>query len=244
MRIGIIGFGRFGQIFAKHLKNHAEIIVANHSDKAKEAKDLGVQWSAGDEVFKVDTLIFCVPISETKKALEAAKDKILPGTVVMDACSVKVYPCQWMKEILGDQAEIIGTHPMFGPDSARETLAGRQMILCPISLSRGKLDSLTAFFKGLNLEVVTSTPDDHDRQAAKCLALTHFIGRALSRTGVGQQSITTLGFERLRTVIETVEHDSWQLFEDMNRFNPYAAIVRSQFIENAKKIDQQLKQKE
>jgi hypothetical protein len=37
-----------------------------------------------------------------------------------------------------------------------------------------------------------------------------------------------------------VGNDTWQLFEDMNRFNPYAADERQKLIQAAKALDLQL----
>jgi prephenate dehydrogenase len=34
----------------------------------------------------------------------------------------------------------------------------------------------------------------------------------------------------LLRILEVVENDTWQLFEDMNRYNPYAQDARQAFI--------------
>ena len=240
MKIGIIGFGRFGQIFAKYLKTQTEILVTNHSDKSAEAKALGVKWVAGDEIFKVDLLILCVPISETKKVLQEIKNKILPGTILADTCSVKVYPCEWLNELAAAGVETIGTHPMFGPDSAKDNLVGKQIVLCPLKIKQENIDKIIKLFTSLKLKVIMATPEEHDRETAKSLALVHFIGRGLSAIGVGGQEITTLGFERLLKVKETVDNDTWQLFADMNKYNPFAADVRLQLIKKLSEIDKKL----
>jgi hypothetical protein len=38
-----------------------------------------------------------------------------------------------------------------------------------------------------------------------------------------------------------VEHDTWQLFEDMNRFNPHASGVRQRFIQALGEIEGKLR---
>lgn len=243
MRIGIIGFGRFAQIFSKFLKTGADIFVTGHGDKSREAKEIGVAWRSFDDIFDVDLLILSVPISKLKGLLFDIKDKVKPNTIIMDVCSVKTYPCSWMKEILIGEFQLIGTHPMFGPDSAKESLVGRQIVLCPINISGENLEKLTELFKDINLEIIVTTPDDHDIQTARSLALVHFIGRSLAKTDINKERISTLGFERLLAVKDSSENDSWQLFEDMNTFNPYAALVRSQFLNNASLIDQELRKR-
>ena len=60
-----------------------------------------------------------------------------------------------------------------------------------------------------------------DAAIAVSLALTHTIGRALAEFGARPQQIDTEGYKRLLHILEVVENDTWQLFEDMNRYNPY-----------------------
>jgi prephenate dehydrogenase len=244
MKIGIIGFGRFGQIFAKYLKTEAQVVVSNRSDKSAEAERLGVGWVQGDDIFKADLLLLCVPISETKKVLAAIKDKIRPGTILADTCSVKVFPCAWLNEVSRPGIELIGLHPMFGPDSAKDNLDGKQIVLCPLTISAASLDKLTNLFKSLKLKVLQTTPAEHDRQTAISLALVHFIGRGLEGMKTQDQQVTTLGFERLLKVEETVKNDTWQLFEDMNKYNPYAEDVRLKLINNLQEINKKLNQNE
>ena len=112
--------------------------------------------------------------------------------------------------------------------------------MCPIRISDEKFNELTNFFKDFKLNVVQTTPEDHDRQAATSLALVHFLGRGLGKMGIKPQLVSTLGYERLLKVNETVENDTLELFEDMHKYNPYAEEVRSQLIKNLKDIDESL----
>jgi prephenate dehydrogenase len=96
------------------------------------------------------------------------------------------------------------------------------------------------YLRTKQLEVIETTPEDHDRQIAVSLSLTHFIGRSLSAFGAGALKIDTEGYRRLMYTLGVVEHDTWQLFEDMHRFNPFARQTRAAFMEAMQKIDQQL----
>jgi prephenate dehydrogenase len=58
--------------------------------------------------------------------------------------------------------------------------------------------------------------------------------------GARPQEIDTEGYQRLLRILEVVEHDTWQLFEDMNRFNPHAAEIRQRFMQALAEIGAQL----
>ena len=94
------------------------------------------------------------------------------------------------------------------------------------------------------LVVIEATPEAHDRQIAVSLALTHFIGRSLAEFGATPLDIDTEGYQRLLHVLGVVENDTWQLFQDMNTYNPYADESRSAFMKAVQKIQQRLGEEE
>ena len=162
----------------------------------------------------------------------------------MDVCSVKVWPCRWLKKDIRMDVQVIGTHPMFGPDSAKNGLKGLQMVICPLRQTPATLEMVKNVFKKMQLRIIETTPEEHDRQAAVSLAMVHFIGRGLGKMGIKSQLIETMGFRRLLAVNETVENDSWELFLDMHKFNPYAGKIRSRLVKKIDKLDKELKRKE
>jgi prephenate dehydrogenase len=58
--------------------------------------------------------------------------------------------------------------------------------------------------------------------------------------GVAPQDIDTEGYKRLLRILDVVENDTWQLFEDMNRFNPFAAEARRSFIKALQAIERRI----
>ena len=118
MTIGIIGFSRFGQLLAKILKPYGEVFVCNRSDRSAKAKELGVEWTSLEQVCQADWIFVAVAISATEEIIKKIASLLKKGSLVMDVCSVKVYPSQWLKKYIPRNNEIMATHPMFGPDSA------------------------------------------------------------------------------------------------------------------------------
>lgn len=240
MTIGIIGFSRFGQLLAKILKPHAEVNVCNRSDKSAEAKELGVEWTTLDQVCQCDWVIVSVAISATESMIQEIAPLLKKGSLVMDVCSVKVLPAQWLEKYISRDNEIMATHPMFGPDSAANGTKDLQWVICPLRISVETLNQVKEVLNKLEVKIIETTPEEHDRQAAVSLSLVHFIGRGLEEFGIKPLEISTMGFERLLKVNETVTHDSFQLFLDMQKYNPFAKEARERFIESLKRVDNKI----
>jgi prephenate dehydrogenase len=191
----------------------------------------------------MDWVIFAVPISQMERAVRESAGFLSAGTLVMDVCSVKVHPMQVLKNNLDERVEILGTHPMFGPDSAGYGLKGLQMVLCPERISPETLRIVKDVFSGLGLSLLEKTPQEHDRQTAKSLALVHYLGRALHDMDLKGLELTTLGMERLLAIDETVSNDTWELFLDMHVYNPYTGEVRRELRERLQNLEHKINNK-
>jgi prephenate dehydrogenase len=241
MEIGIIGFGRFGKLMTKYLSEDFKIYVSSRSDKSIEIKKNNGIPSSLEEVCKKDIIIPCVPISKFESTLKKIKNLLKNNALVADVCSVKEYPADLMKKILPKKTQILATHPIFGPDSAANSLEGRKIVLCKVRIPNGKYEKIKVYLKKKGLIIVETTPENHDKEIAKSLLLTHFIGRGLVDVGAKNLDIDTEGYKRLMNIIEMVKNDSMQLFEDINKYNKYSREIREDFIESLNKIDRRLK---
>jgi len=238
--IGIIGFGRFGKLTVRYLAEDFEVLVYNRTDKSEQIKATGGRAASLNKVCQQKIVILCVPISALKDILSEIGSRVQKDAVVVDVCSVKVYPCQWMKTLLPDSISILATHPMFGPDSAADSLEGQKIFLSPIRMDKKKYQKIKTYLASKKLAIMESTPEDHDEQIAVSLALTHFIGRTLSEFGATPLGMDTEGYKRLLHILEVVEHDTWQLFYDMHHYNPYAQEKRKALMQAMQKISTQL----
>ncbi len=234
--IGIIGYGRFGRLMARYLSSEVRVEVYRRGRPTGERQGRRIVFKSLEEVCRQRIVIPAVPISQMERMLKEMAPHLSRNTLVIDVCSVKVYPCRLMMKLLPEKVSILGTHPMFGPDSAAESLSGKKIVLCPQRIELRPLHRIRAFLETRGLTVIETTPEQHDRKIAVSLALTHFIGRSLSRFGARPMDIDTDGYQRLLHTLETVENDTWQLFEDMHRYNPYAREVREAFLTAAARI--------
>jgi prephenate dehydrogenase len=240
--IGIIGFGRFGKLVSHYLARDLEVLVYNRSDKSSEIVRTGAHPASLETVCRQDIVIPCVPISVFRDNLKSIAPLLRPDTLVIDVCSVKEYPVQWMTEDLPDSVSILGTHPMFGPDSAADSLKDRKICLCRVRVPDKQYRKIKKYLLSKGLIVIEATAREHDEQIATSLSLTHFIGRILSESGAVPLDIDTEGYKRLLRILEVVERDTWQLFLDMHRYNPYARKKRIEFMDIMQDINDRLEQ--
>ncbi len=228
MKITIIGPGRLGKLITKYLSQDFEVTTL----------DQGQDWS---EIAKADVVIPCVPISAFEEVIKKISPLLKEGALVADVCSVKEHPVSIMQNLLPKHVQVLATHPMFGPDSAGQTLWGSKIVLCPIRVEQKLLDGVTGYLKKHGLKVIQATPEEHDRQISKTLVLTHLIGRTLMDMKARPMDIDTKGYRRLMRILETVENDSFQLFQDMNDYNRFAKDAREDFLKSMNSVIKKVK---
>ncbi|MFO7963191.1 MAG: prephenate dehydrogenase/arogenate dehydrogenase family protein [Desulfobacterales bacterium] len=241
--IGIIGFGRFSALMVRYLRDEVAIRISTRRDKREEITSLGALQVPFEEVCRLPVVILSVPISAMEETLHRMAPLARSDALVIDVCSVKTYPVKWMREILPESTSLLATHPMFGPDSAADSLSGRKIVVCRERIGRERYGKIKDFLTSKGLIVMETSPEEHDRQIAASLSLTHFLGRSLAEFGAAPLDIDTEGYKRLLRILEVTQHDTWELFRDMHAYNPYAKGVRSDFMGAIEKINDLLEGK-
>ncbi|MCF7804705.1 MAG: prephenate dehydrogenase/arogenate dehydrogenase family protein [Candidatus Marinimicrobia bacterium] len=224
----------------EYLSNDFEIAISSRSRDAETIAKSGGVLTSLEETCDCDIVIPSVPIS----SFEATIKKIAPlvdGNLVLDVCSVKEYPAKVMQERLSEATGILATHPMFGPDSANDTLAGQKIVLYGVRIEGALYDCIKQYLTQLGLTVIEVTPEEHDRQIARSQVLTHFIGRGLSVYDANPVAIDTEGYKRLLKILDVVENDTSELFHDLNTYNRFAAEARAEFLQALQDIDRELR---
>ncbi len=223
MTIGVVGTGRFGRFWAEILAERHTVVTYNRS---KREVPTGCRSVSLNEVGRCDAVFLCVAISSVVPVLRQLMPHLRPGCVVLDTCSVKVHPTRAMRAILPETVECIGTHPMFGPDSAKSGVAGLSLVFSPVRCSAETANQWRNEFTAMGLSVSDLEPEEHDREAAYTQGVTHFVGRVLADMALVDSEIATVGYRQLLAVIEQTCNDPYQLFEDLQRFNPYTTEMR------------------
>lgn len=226
--VGIIGYGRFGRLAAHYLKRSCRVSVADlHPIRRLEP---GVKKTSIAGVAKLHYLILAVPINRLPVTLRRIAPLIGSDTILFDVASVKEEPMKWMRALLPKTVSYVGTHPLFGPESAARSFSGKSIVLCPGRIAPIMYKTLRTSLRRAGLQVVELTPREHDRRMASTLFLSQFIGRAVAPFCLPNLPDVTESYSFLKLVSERASSDTSELFFDMYKYNRYATRVPSKVL--------------
>jgi len=212
--VGIIGgTGGMGRWFADLLKKEGLTVhVSGRKTKL-----------SSNELAKIcNVVVVSVPISATAEMIKRVGPLVPEGSLLMDLTSLKKEPVELM--MANSRAEVIGCHPLFGPDV--DDAAGENVIMCP---ARGQkwLGWLRNILEKNGLVITEETPEEHDKIMAIVQVLNHLntisLGLTLSGTGVSLEKIsryTTPIFQTKLGIIKKVFTESPGLYADIIANNP------------------------
>lgn len=229
-QVSIVGFGRFGKTLYRLIKEDFIIVLYNRSEidsKSIELTKNTVIAKDLSEVYESDVIFFAVPISEFEQVIASHKKYFQSNHILIDVLSVKLHPAKVFNEHLeGSKTQALLTHPMFGPDSSKNGFEGLPMILDRFKIHDSTYHFWKEYFKNKKLRVIEMSAEEHDKIAANSQGLTHFIGRLLEEYKLGETPIDSLGTKKLLEIKEQTCNDTWQLFTDLQHYNPHTKQMR------------------
>jgi prephenate dehydrogenase len=229
--VAVIGFGRFGRLWASMLRDDCELVVYDAVPETREqASGQGFRPVSLQTALSSDVVFYCVPISAFETTLQEHLPYFAAQTgprTLIDTLSVKVHAREVFDRHLPPTYQAMLTHPMFGPDSvAVGGLAGQPIVLDRYRMHEEAFVLWEQYFVGKGLDVVVMSADEHDRLAAESQGVTHFVGRTLELFGFAPTRIDTLGTRKLHEITAQVTNDTEQLFIDLQTRNPYTSAMR------------------
>lgn len=230
--LAIIGFGEFGRLAATELAGRFDIGVHDpHKDAAAIAAQ-GFRPLSLEDAARSDVVVLAVPVQAMEEVIRRIAPLLRPGATVVDVASVKMLPGQWLAQHLPETVHVVPTHPLFGPQSvARDGLAGRQFVICPL---RGDQHlKVAALGRQMGLRVRITTAEEHDREMAFVQALTHLIGRTLVGMNIPDEMLKTQTYQHLLDLTGLIGGDSFELFTAIQTLNPYAHEIAGEFVTRA-----------
>lgn len=245
LTIGIVGLGRFGRAFAGLLEASGEQVVGWDASPvdSDERGALGLRTARTlpELVSQVRFVALAVPLHEMGRAAEAVARSATSEHIVFDVGSLKVEPARALESAFGEKIPWTLTHPLFGPASLARGERPLRVVLCPAAKHPRAAEEVEALFVRAGCEVLTQTPEEHDRSMAWTHALTFFVAKGMLDAGVRTDlPFSPPSFSALATAIETVRGDAGHLFQDLHRRNPFAAEARAALLGALQTIEQGL----
>lgn len=227
-RISIVGCGSFGKLLLDNLSRFLEVTAFDLDRGVLRRLNYAaaLDWASAG---RADIIILAVPVQSLEAALIAIAPHVRPGCVVVDVCSVKLRPIASMIRLLPQHCEIVGTHPLFGPQSAMRGLWGSPVAIVPVRGNAWK--RMAAFLrKRLGLKIIRTSAERHDGDMAYVQGLTHLLARVAGQMSLPDTPLSTRTYDHLRLMMGLVGQDSDALFEAIMTENPYAAAVFDEFV--------------
>lgn len=236
MSFGIIGYGSFGKLIASVLGDFGEVWVYSRRDQTL-AEHAFVPF---EKAASADVVVLAVGLDGLDEVSRKLAGLVKENTLVVDVCSVKMKPSEILTSTLGGKCRILPTHPLFGPQTVKgKQIAGKNIVLCP-----GNIDDDTkikAFLKeNLKLNVIEMGAEEHDREMAWVHSLTFFVGRGLMKLNPPQSKLGTAYYQQLLDLVELESSHSIELFNTVQRGNPFSQEVRDRFLAELEKINREI----
>lgn len=238
--ISIIGYGDFSKLMIRHLAPHYNIVVSSRQPKI-DKNVLKFEIVDLKTALAQNVIIPSIPAQKLESFFNTNIKLLNPNALIIDVCSVKVKPVQSLKKVLPSTNQILATHPLFGPASAKNGLKGHKIMMYPVRIPKQEYELIKAFCSDtLKLKIIECTPEHHDKVTAYALGLSHYIGRLMRIMDIPNDEISTNSYDDLLDMKNILSHDGWELFESVMLENPYALKVNSDFKKAIKKLDTQL----
>ncbi len=218
--IGIVGYGRFAKTLIR-LFDGVPLVVLSRTKHADTDSTTFVQ-DAKEFYRRATTIFYCVPIHVLEQVIIDHKPHINNQHTLLDVLSVKLHPKQLFdRHLQTSGAQIILTHPMFGPDSSINGFGGLPIMMDQYCSTDERYLHWKAEFESRGLRVISMSADEHDRLAARSQGIAHFVGRLLQEYDYSATKIDTLGARKLKEIMDQVCNDTWELYMDLQQYNPY-----------------------
>jgi prephenate dehydrogenase len=238
-RVALLGFGRFGRALSWLLEEAGVSVRA--SDPVADVPSALRAPSLEDLIRDADAVIAATPVSALASGLATITPFLRPDQLVMDVGSVKTHPEITLRDVIGEKAEWVATHPLFGPASLARGERPMRVVVCPNDRHPGAAARARALYERIGCEVIEKSAEEHDRIMARTHVLTFFIAKGLMDAGAASdEPLAPPSFQALHRALQAVRIDAGHLFFAIQHENPFAALERRKLIDALRNVDEQI----
>ncbi len=236
----IIGCGRFGAFWGKHLSQHVPVSFYDVDKSRRSEVEAYGEWTSLKNCLQKDVVFLTIPIRHMHAFLQKHATDFADGSIVIDCASVKIAVVRWFRETLPASVFYVASHPLFGPDSGAAGIQGQKITLSPGRIPFRHYRALVALFDKMGLLVLSMNAEEHDKLMAFNLSLIHHLGRTFHDMQIDKLSLVMANLDKMNWIARVAANDSLELFQDFYRYNPYAEVVRDHFLANFHKISSRI----
>lgn len=222
--IGIVGGrGEMGiclQDFFKRQGFKSILISGRKPDKKEKI------ISNEELIEKSDVVIVSVTLENTVEVIKELAPKLKAGQLFIDVSSIKKPQVEAM---LKSQAEVLGTHPMFGRGVS---FFGQVVVVCParIKVWKGWFEKL---LENEGVKIIKLSPKEHDQRVPFVQALPHLLGfifaETLQKSGKSIDKILELSTPNAKILLDftaRVISQNPKLVREIQKANPANKTMR------------------
>lgn len=182
-----------------------------------------------EELAGADVLLLCVPAAVLRQALRRALPHLPAEAVLADITSVKVRPMENMESLW--PGAVVGTHPLFGPESAPG--ADLAVAVTPGERAAERHTVMVEdLFIAIGCRVFRTTPQRHDEAMAAVQGLNFISSLAYFATLAQREELLpflTPSFRRRQEAARKLLTEDAPLFEGLFEANPYSHEMVRQY---------------
>lgn len=253
LKIGIIGFGNFGQFLARTMTRQGHTVIAHsRTDYTSVADSLNVKFFSDPHDLceeHPDVVILCTSILSAEAVIRAFPlHRLRRSTLFVDVLSVKEFPRNLFIQTLPREFDVLCTHPMFGPESGKDGWGGLPFVYDKVRMGdvESRIDRCNCFleiFEKEGCKMVEMSCMEHDKHAASSQFMTHTLGRVLSKLDLPVTPIGTKGYETLLSLVENTRKDSFDLYYGLFMYNKNSTDLLVNFEEAFDEVKKELFEK-
>ncbi|KAI5407740.1 arogenate dehydrogenase 1, chloroplastic [Lathyrus oleraceus] len=228
LKIGIVGFGTFGQFLANTMIKQGHTLTAtSRTDYSQLCLQMGIHFFRDVTALleaDMDVILLCTSISSLSEVVGSMPLTCLKRpTLFVDVLSVKEHPRNLLLRVLPEELDILCTHPMFGPVSGKNGWQNLTFMYDRVRINdEATCSKFLQIFSSEGCKMVEMSCEEHDRAAAKSQFITHTIGRTLAEMNIEPTPIDTKGFQALVQLKEPVMGCSFDLYSGLFVYNRFA----------------------
>ena len=217
-RIGIIGYGKMGKLFAREFSRRHEVGICSRHANGSEFEFFGSM----EELFKwANVLIVARSLEETPQVLEklAELSEKIEGKVIFDISTFKRHVMEIYRRF-PEGVKVCSVHPMFG--AGAESFKGRRFIVIPVEGREEDINSVINLFKDFRAEVFVADAETHDEMMKVVIGIPYFIGISFLSFLSEFEGVENFGgtsFKYLTTYAKAVLNDSPEFIKEVLEFS-------------------------